>query len=166
MRFMKHFFQSSPLMILIGAILSFALADEWAVDRGSAYTKDSKSLSVGLAMIPFGFSFAYDYGFHQAISGGGVMGVLIKPDAYISMIARAAFHPFNLKAWKVDRKLRAKLDFYGGLASGFELGTEAPHPFTLSEYIGIKYYFDPNFAVFAEDCAGIGFFTIGITIKM
>jgi hypothetical protein len=153
-------------MMLLGTMLPVAHANEWAVDRGSAYTKDSKLLSFGLAMIPFGFSFAYDYGFHQAISGGGVMGVMIKPDAYISMIARAAFHPFNLKAWKVDRALRAKLDFYGGCASGFELGTEAPHLFTLSEYIGVKYYFDPNFAVFAEDCAGIGYFTIGLTIRM
>jgi hypothetical protein len=164
MRLLKFFLQSSTIMTLIGAILSMAHADDWAVDRGSAYTKDSKSLSVGLSAIPVGLSFAYDYGFHPAISGGGATGAIMSPDVYVPMIARAAFHPFNLKAWAVDRGLREKLDIFGGLASGFELGANAPFPFIIREYIGARFYFAPKFAAFMEDCAG--FLNMGVTIKM
>jgi hypothetical protein len=164
MRFLKHFLKPSTIMALIVAMLSITLADDWAVDKGSAYTKRSKSLSLGLSAIPIGLSVAYDYGFHPAISGGGATGGILSPDVYVPVIARAAFHPFNLKAWKVDRALREKLDIFGGLASGFELGANAPFPFIIREYIGARFYFAPKFAAFLEDCAG--FLNMGLTIKM
>jgi hypothetical protein len=148
----------------LGVMISAAAAEQWAVDNGSAYTKGSKLLQFGVAALPFGFIAAYDYGFHEAISGGAAMGVMIAPLAYVPIVVRAGFHPFNLKAWSDRISIRDKLDVYAGLSSGFQLGTDAPDVFVFREYIGAKYYFDSKLGIFADDCGG--FFAIGLIIKL
>jgi hypothetical protein len=153
-------------LMIIGTMLFSESAEKWAVDKGSAYVKDSKMLSFGLAAVPFGPCAAFDYGFHEAISGGIATGVMIERYAYVPMITRAAFHPFNLKAWSDKIAVRDKLDVYGGLAGGFQFGRDAPQLFIVREFFGARYYIDPKFAFFAEDCAGLGFFNIGLTVKL
>jgi len=152
------------IIFLPGAILFPALADDWAVDQGSAYAKGDKTINAGFALWPFGLSASFDYGFHQAISAGYVVGIMIFPDSYVPMVVRAAFHPFNLAVWKDKISVRDKLDAYAGLSSGLKIGFDPL--FTVSEYIGARYFFTPKFAVYAEDCAGIGYLNFGISFKL
>ncbi len=152
-----------PLAVAL-VIFSSAVAEEWAVDQGSAYRKESKTLSFGFAAIPTGIIAAYEYGFHEAISASIASGLMINPYIYVPVIARAAFHPFNLKAWADHIAVRDKLDVYIGPAMGFELGENAPDVFVLREYIGARFHINSKYALWAEDCAGLGFFNIGMTI--
>jgi hypothetical protein len=140
-------------------------AEEWAVDNGSAYKKESKTLNFGFAAIPAGVVASYEYGFHEAISGSIATGIMINPFLYVPIIARAAFHPFNLKAWADHLKVRDRLDVYIGPAMGFQLGETAPDLFVFREYIGARFHINSKYAFWAEDCAGLGFFNIGMTIK-
>jgi hypothetical protein len=160
-------------------------ADEWAADEGSAYTKGSKMVSLGPNLFPFGFSAAFEYGFHKAISGSVASGLMFYPLINdwtyhtIPFLVRGAFHPFNLKVLQDKITVRDKLDVYCGLASGFRFsfwthpsGSTLGQPnadyaaFVLGEYIGVKYWFNPKFAVFAEDCGGFGFFDVGLCMKL
>jgi hypothetical protein len=143
-----------------------AYCEGWAVDNGSAYQKDSKTLNFGFATVPFGFTAAYEYGFHEAISGSMATGIILNPYLYVPIIGRAAFHPFNLRAWADHIAVRDRLDPYVGLAMGFQLGEEAPSLFVLREYIGVRFRLNEKYALYAEDCAGLGFFNFGLTIKL
>jgi hypothetical protein len=144
---------------------SLSVAEEWATDNASAYAKGSRTLYVGFAVVPFGLTAAYEYGFHEAISGSIASGIMINPYVYVPIIARAAFHPFNLKAWADHITVRDKLDVYIGPAMGFQLGEEAPYLFVFREYIGARYQLSSKYSIYAEDCAGLGFFNTGMTIK-
>jgi hypothetical protein len=86
------------------------------------------------------------------------------PDTYVPIIVRAAFHPFNLSVLQDKISIRDKLDVYGGFALGLKTGLTPP--FTFSELIGARYFFSPNFGVFLEDCAGVGWVNLGVTIVM
>jgi hypothetical protein len=163
MRFLTYAVAFS--LFIMFALFSPAHSEEWAVDNGSAYVKGSKTVNFGFAVIPFGLIAAYEYGFHEAISGSIATGVMINPDVYVPIIARAAFHPFNLKAWADHISVRDKLDVYIGPAMGFLLGEDAPDLFVIREYIGARFHFNPKYALWAEDCAGLGFFNIGLTLK-
>ena len=57
-------------------------------------------------------------------------------------------------------------DVYIGLATGFEFGEDAPHPFVLREYLGVRFYLNKKFGVFIEDCGGLGFLNIGLAMKL
>jgi hypothetical protein len=134
-------------------------------------------------MFDFGFYAAYDMGFHDAISGGvvtGFNGYSSGDFAYaqIPILVRAAFHPFNLVVLKDKINVRDKLDVFAGPCMGYEFGwtswknvsvPEESLPvyggFILREYIGVRYFFKPNLAVTAEDCAGLGFINIGLCFK-
>jgi hypothetical protein len=162
-RVMHDFFLG---IAVIGTIVSAAYGDQWANDNGSAYAKDSKRLQFGFALAPVGLVAAYEFGFHEAISGGVATGVMIDPYVYVPLIGRAAFHPFNLASIHDRIAIRDKLDVFAGLAMGFEFGEDAPHPFIIREYLGAKYYFDSRFGVFIEDCGGLGFLTLGLVMKL
>ena len=161
MRIMQNF---SLLLLGLLFLAVSAYSEQWANDQGSAYTKGEKDISVGLALWQFGLGGAFDYGFHEAISAGYLVGIMIFPDAYVPMIVRAAFHPFNLTALKDKISVRDKLDVYAGLSSGFKIGYDPL--FTFGEYIGVKYLFTPKFGVFAEDCAGVGYINFGLSFKL
>ena len=158
----NHYFRIF-ILVTVAAVFT-PYAEEWAVDKGSAYAKGSKAGQFGLALYPVGLIVAYEYGYYKAISGGIATGVMIDPHVYIPMIVRSAFHPFNLKAWANEIAVRDKLDVYIGLASGFQFGEDAPYFFIIREYFGIRYYFNSKFGVFAEDCAGL--LNIGLAIKL
>jgi hypothetical protein len=162
-RIVRDFLRGSAVIV---TIVSGTFADHWANDAGSAYTKDSKRLQFGVALAPTGLVTAYEYGFHEAISGGLATGIMIDPYVYVPLIGRAAFHPFNLASIHDRIAVRDKLDVFAGLAMGFEFGADAPNPFVFREYLGAKYYFDSKFGVFLEDCGGLGFLTIGLVIKL
>jgi len=71
-----------------------------------------------------GFFGSFDYGFHDAISGGIASGFNGHGWRYyqyftIPFAVRAAFHPFNLKVIADKIKIRNKMDVYVGLATGW-----------------------------------------------
>jgi hypothetical protein len=152
------------VFIITGTIFSLASADNWATDRGSAYVQGSRTLNVGLAVIPLGIYGAYDWGIHEAISAGVAAGIMGDPYFYFPIIARIVFHPFNLTSLAPKIAIRSKFDVYAGLAGGFEFGQDAPSLFIIRENIGIKCYFTPKFGIFFEDCAALGFFSVGVCV--
>jgi hypothetical protein len=153
---------AAALILLIPA----AYGEQWAIDAGSAYTKLSKRIQFGVALSPVGLVTSYEYGFHEAISGGVATGLMIDPYVYVPIIGRAAFHPFNLASLCDRIAIRDKLDVFAGLAVGFELGADSPDPFVFREYLGARYFFNSKFGVFVEDCGGLGFLNIGLVIKL
>jgi hypothetical protein len=165
MRSVKHFWEVS-IVIIIGTVFSAAFSEEWATDRGSAYVKGSRTVDIGLAVIPTGFYGVYEWGIHEAISAGVAAGIMGDPYFYFPLIGRLDFHPFNLTALASKITIRDKFDVYAGLVLGFQFGEDAPSLIIIRENIGIKYYFTPKFGIFFEDCGGLGFFNIGVCIKM
>jgi hypothetical protein len=154
-------------IIFITALFSFASAEEWATDSKSAYVKGSRTIHGSLAVFPFGFPIvAYEYGFHEAISGSLATGLMINPDLYVPLIGRGVLHLFNLKALADDVLVRDRLDVYIGLAAGFRLGEDTPSIFVIRECIGFRYYFTPTFGGYVEDCAGLGILNFGLSVKL
>jgi hypothetical protein len=169
--------------VLIAAIAaccvfySAASAADWATSAGSCYAQGDKYLDVGipLPMYPAGVHAAFDYAFHDAISGGGGMGfryyygwsAWYYNSVYITFLGRAAFHPFNLKVLEDKIKVRDKLDVYAGLTTwiGASLNGFSPDWPWLREYIGLRWHFSPKFCLFVEDCGGFGWLDGGITFK-
>lgn len=157
---------------------------DWATDKGSAFAKGQKNVSVGLSLFWFGFTGSFDYGFHEAISGGGAIGYDgYSYDAwwrynYLPIMGRAAFHPFNLAVIAEKIPVRDKLDVYVGLTAGARIGwasyigpgaEPANDPsvggFYVREMIGARWYFTDMFGVFLEEGSGMGTFNSGITLK-
>jgi hypothetical protein len=166
-------FQMKVRAITAAAILSLGLAGavaaaDWATAEGSCYAKGDKLLSVGAALYPFGLFGAFDYGLHDCISLGGAAGFMVYPygNPYIPVVVRGAFHPFNLKVLSEKIKVRDKLDVYVGPSVGWEIGLGwLGLPF-FREYIGVRYKLNDKFMLFAEDCAGLGYLSAGITFKL
>jgi hypothetical protein len=170
----------SVLIAVIAACCVFytgASAADWATSAGSCYAQGDKYLDVGipLPMYPAGVHAAFDYAFHDAISGGGGIGFRYYygwsswyyNSAYVTFLGRAAFHPFNLKVLEDKIKVRDKLDVYGGLTTwvgpslngyGVDWGVR--------EYLGMRWHFASKFCLFVEDCGGFGFLDAGITFKL
>jgi hypothetical protein len=168
--------QYSVLIAAIAACCVFytgAYAAEWATSAGSCYAKGDKYLDVGipLPMYPAGVHVAFDYAFHDAISGGGGIGFryYYGGPAYLTFLGRAAFHPFNLQVLSEKIKVRDKLDVYAGPTFWFGPslnGWGGWHPdWWIREFIGARWHFSPRFCVFVEDCGGFGYLDGGITFK-
>ena len=93
------------------------------------------------------------------------------------IVARGAFHPFNLKALADKIKVRDKLDAYVGVSSGWnigwasyrESGVEPDDPsvghFIIREYLGVRFYPSEHFYLFAEEGCGLGLFNLGVGFK-
>jgi hypothetical protein len=164
---------------------SLAQAADWATSSGSCYAKGDKIISGGVSLFWFGAFGAFDYGFHDCISGGGAVGYNTYSFSsyyrvhYIPIIVRAAFHPFNLKVLADKIKVRDKLDVYVGPSIGWSinfitskstaplgLGEPDISGFIFREYLGVRYYFSDKFGVFAEDCAGLGAICFGVSFKL
>jgi hypothetical protein len=182
--FMKFTKKTFFILTIVAILASTTFAsDEWATDAGSAYAKGSKMVNIGVAGYPYGFTGAFEYGFHQAISGSIYSGYLIEPfwdyGTYntIPLFVRAAFHPFNLKVISDKISVRNKLDTYVGLSTGALFGfwsdkdnaydkPDEYSRFQLREYIGVRYYMNEKFSFFAEDCGGFPYFNIGVSFKL
>ena len=164
------------LALAAGACFALSMnvaAADWATSEGSCYAKGDKYIDVGIPLFFFpavGVHGAFDYGFSDAISGGGGMGFLYDygtTDAYMSILARAAFHPFNLTVLKDKIKVRDKIDVYGGLTTwiGPSFNGYVPN-WGIREYLGARWHFAPKFCLFVEDCSGFGYlFDGGISFK-
>ena len=158
---------------------------QWADDIGSAYQKADKNISVGTSFFPIGFYGGFDYAFHEAISGGGAVGFNVWPhpyyrDYFVPILGRAAFHPFNLAVIADKVPARDRLDPYVGFSVGGRInwwrwkdgygssygGGSSARGFVLREWIGVRWYITDQLAVFAEDCAGLGYLNAGLTLRL
>lgn len=96
----------------------------------------------------------------------------------VPILARAAFHPFNLNVLAEKIKVRDKLDVYVGPSMGWQIGwtnwkgsgsaigsSPSYGGFVIREYIGARWFFTPNFAVTLEDCGGLGVINAGVVFK-
>lgn len=161
-----------------------SLADDWATSTGSCYGQGSSNISFGFIASYLGAFAAFDYGFHDAISGGIAVGFNnwhysnTWTYSQVPIVVRAAFHPFNLKAIADYISIRDKLDVYIGIASGWRVGwakyrlsgIEPIEPtvggFFVREYIGVRYFPSKSFFVVAEEGSGLGWFLIGIGFNL
>ncbi|HUI92892.1 MAG TPA: hypothetical protein VLX68_11650 [Chitinivibrionales bacterium] len=153
-----------------------AFAADWATSAGSCYAAGDKYLDVGIPipMYPAGVHAAFDYAFHDAISGGGGIGFRYYygwsswyyNSFYLTFLGRAAFHPFNLKVLEDKIKVRDKLDVYVGPCFWVAPSLNGYVPdWGVREFIGLRWHFSPKFCLFVEDCGGFGFLDGGITFK-
>ena len=140
-------------------------------------------ISVGMTFFHFGGMAAFDFGFHDCISGGiasGYSGYGFSTNwryNYVPIVGRAAFHPFNLKVLADKIPVRDKVDVYVGPSIGYSIGwatwrgsgPEIGDPdvgwFVFREYIGVKYFFNDVVAGYIEDCAGLGWICMGVTLN-
>jgi len=178
----KSWLLTAASVLLI--ISSSTSAADWATSKGSCYGEGKSQLSFGFIAYYVGAFAAFDYGFHDAISGGIAVGFNnwhysnIWDYNHVPIVVRAAFHPFNLKALADEIKIRDKLDVYVGLSSGWRVGwatyrhsgIEPIEPsvggFFIREYIGARFFPSKNFFLMAEEGSGLGYFLIGIGFNL
>jgi hypothetical protein len=121
-------------------------------------------------------SFAYDYGFNENISLGGLIsytsasedfGVYNWKWTYIIIGARGAYH--------YDLLHNANVDTYAGLMLGYDIASFSSTPsyplspsyggMVFSGYAGARYYFTPQLAAQAEVGFGLALLNIGVAYK-
>jgi hypothetical protein len=150
-------------LTLIFLFVNTVHASDWATGSGSCYAQGDKILDIGLP-IPLGLHANFDYGFHDAISGGiGIGFVNDGVGTYGALMLRGAFHPFNLTAWSRDISGRNKFDLYLGLSAN--IGNAYYYNYWLRELIGCRWYFAPKVGLFLEDCGGFGYLDFGFSFK-
>ena len=95
---------------------------------------------------------------------------------HVPVMARGAFHPFNLAALADKIVIRDVIDVYAGLAAGWlfvwvkrdnvTLQKESDEPgFRIREYIGMRYHFNPKWSFFIEDCGYLTNIAGGVSYK-
>ncbi len=182
---MKRILLLSVLVIFI-ASLSFGQM---------AYKKGDNVVNLGIGIGGFAGAYGsggiaitggYEYGFHENISLGGIVGYSSSSDdvfagygwdyTYILIGARGAYH--------IDLLHDPKIDTYGGILLGYNIvsssatgtlptyggytwGTYSASASYLAYgiFIGGRYYFNTNLAVQAELGYGLGILNVGIAYK-
>ncbi|HEX3019790.1 MAG TPA: hypothetical protein VHP36_05795 [Chitinispirillaceae bacterium] len=169
-------------------------AQNWASSEASCYAKGNFNISAGLGIGWLGFFVIGEYGINDAISASIATGYQGYGYStwwrynYVPIVARAAFHPFNLKALSNKIPIRNKLDPYAGLAMGWHIGwaTELEEikelndtwfgdaidnskpkvgHFTFRELIGVKFYPTEKFFLTAEEGGGLSWINLGVGFK-
>jgi hypothetical protein len=126
-------------------------------------------------------SVAFDYGFNENISLGGIVGYTASSESgsipffgsyefkYSDFIigARGAYH--------YDLLHNEMIDTYGGLVLGYDVASASATGFgtaasagglVIGGFIGGRYYFTPNLGAQLELGYGIAYFNIGIAYKL
>jgi len=171
-------------------VLLIALLLVVAISLSFSQIAYKKGDQVGSAMIGLGsfviesgatggvppISVAYDYGFNENISFGGLLGYTSASEdygfyswkwTYIIVGARGAYH--------YDLLHKDNIDTYAGLMLGYEIASFSSTPsypyaptyggFLFSGYAGARYYFTPNLAAQAEVGFGLALLNIGVAYK-
>jgi hypothetical protein len=171
----------------------------------SAYNKGDINLNAGISLGTYGYGYvgsrsftvpitlALEYGFHEYISGGAMVGYARwKYDysyvsspytyswSYLSFAPRASFHYLPLLNEHLDLGVdETKFDFYLTLFAAFEIHTyQSSDPymndyydntsdFSVGSFLGFKYMLSKNIGLFFE--AGrhaFGYGTVGVNIRL
>ncbi|HEX2956297.1 MAG TPA: hypothetical protein VHO70_05680, partial [Chitinispirillaceae bacterium] len=169
--------------VLVSAVFTLTFAEGWATSEGSCYAKGDKNISAGLSMFHLGVYGMFDYGFHDAISGGGGIGFNGYTNGwwkeyYIPIVVRASFHPLNLAVLADKVPVRKKLDPYVGIVTGFIIGNAkwdgiGPEGssydvggFVFREHIGARFYPSSKFYLYAEESGAFGWINLGAGLKL
>ncbi|MBN1758250.1 MAG: hypothetical protein JW863_08035 [Chitinispirillaceae bacterium] len=169
--------QSFFLLVLSLTVLNASLFAEENV-----YSKGDLLGSAGVSVYHFGAIVAGDYGLHDLFSAGiaaGYNGYSFVPQVrthQVPLVARLAFHPFNLSAIADKIVVRTMIDVYAGICGGWVfrwqtsergilLDEQEKGSFAIREYIGMRYYFKENIALFVEDNGPLSYIGGGITYK-
>jgi len=175
----KGFFVISFITVFSASIY----AQNWASSEGSCFKKGNFNVSAGLGIGWFGFFAIGEYAINDAISvsvGTGYNGYGFNEwyrYNYIPIVARGAFHPFNLKVLSNKIKIRNKLDPYAGLALGYHIGwaserIDDPYNsnpdvgyFAFREFFGAKYYLTDKFYLTLEEGGALSWLNFGVGMK-
>jgi hypothetical protein len=136
-------------------------------------------------------SVAYDYGYNENISLGGLISYTGASETYQTYSYNGGFNyvPVTAKwswsyiiigargAYHYDLLHNDKIDTYGGLMLGYEIVSESTdntaYPVSgsssallFSGYVGARYYFTPNLAAQAELGFGLALLNIGVAYKL
>jgi opacity protein-like surface antigen len=176
-------------ILLFIALAGSAGASDWSTSDGSCFTQGDKLISAGLSVWYFGLYAGFDYAVHDAISVGGGLGYNgYSPNLnyrynYVPVLIRGAFHPFNLSVLADKIVVRNMIDVYIGVTTGWRFGwysdrgDNRPYTYTPSsndmytgyffprEYVGARYFFKDNIALFVEHCPGLSDISGGISFK-
>jgi len=165
---------SVKTIVVVGLIFICSVnnyAQDWATSQGSCYAKGEKIIDAGMPF-PFfqvGVHGAFDYGFSDAISGGGGIGFKHYywwGENYVTFVGRAAFHPFNLKVLSDKIRVRDIFDVYAGPTFYFGPGLGNDPEWGIREFIGARWFFAPKMALVLEDCPGFGYLDVGVSFKL
>ena len=153
----------------------------WANGEGSCYAQGNMLGSAALSFHHFGLNVAFDYGLHDCISLGAIVGY----DGYsrldvrynhVPLMVRGAFHPFNLAALADKIVIRDMIDVYVGISTGvlfvgikkddYVLYDDREKTgYKIREYIGMRYWASGKWGFFIEDCGWASNIAIGATYK-
>jgi hypothetical protein len=109
-------------------------------------------LDIGFGAWPFIPQAHFDIGVHDLVSVGAGIGVHI-PWFALPILARGAFHPFNLPPLQDKIGIRDRFDAYVGLTAGIAIDPDdhrAPVLPTVAEFIGCRFFLSEVFGFFAE----------------
>ena len=199
---MKSITHVAAIATIIGCFVSLSVAQ----GSGSCFAKGDQYIQAGIGVGLYGgygdltfppISGMYEYGIDNLISIGGGIGYQgssyssYNPEfgeyewnyAYIPIMARVAFHPFNLDAISKSIPSRDKWDVYGGLSFGYAIvnysetipltGFEGAPAYSVGAsyfqaglLLGTRWYFNPKFAMYLEEGSGFGWVNIGACWKI
>jgi hypothetical protein len=134
-------------------------------------------------------SVVFDYAASDLISVGGGIGFLgsrfddgwgdVWGYSYLPIMGRIAFHPFNIPSLQASVPLRDQFDAYGGLSVGYTIVTYTEpatlnHPgysagassLTIGLLLGGRWYFNPKWALYAEEGSGFSWLSVGVAMKL
>ena len=154
----------------------------WGNGEGSAYAQGNIIGSLALSFHHFGAYGAFDYGLHDCISAGAAVGY----DGYkqldvrynhIPLMARVAFHPFNLSVLADKIIIRDMVDVYLGITTGVLFiainkgdeilaGNSEKTGFRVREYLGMRYAFTERWGFFVEDCGDVSTIAAGVSYRL
>ena len=176
----KTLIQTAIVLTIITHLVS---ASDWATGSGSVYHQGDRLGSAGISFFYFGALAAFDYGLHDCVSAGAAAGYNVYsfyPQTmthHIPLMARAAFHPFNLSVLADKIIVRNMIDVYAGLSGGWVFRWETsdypslvkpdakPSGIGVREYLGMRYFFRDNIALFVEDSGYLSTISAGLTVK-
>jgi len=153
----------------------------WTKSEGSCYAQGDMLASAGLSVHYLGIYGAFDYAVHDCFSAGAAAGyvgysLLDARHHHVPIMARVAFHPFNLAALADKIIFRDMVDVYAGIATGWlfvwvkrdnvSLEDEVDKPgFRIREHLGMRYHFNPKWSFFVEDCGYLSNIAAGVSYK-
>ena len=164
--------------VIAAVVLAVAFFPAYMPVHGqyAAYEKGAILFDGGFALWPIILHAHLDIGVHDLVSAGGGLGVHMPTPSRgiaIPILARGAFHPFNLPVLQDKIAIRDRFDAYAGLIAGIAIDPDdgrAPVLPTFGEFIGCRFYISDQFGFYAEhEAAGpgehLGWIGGGVTLK-
>jgi hypothetical protein len=156
----------------MAALIAVAAAAGPVSASGGCFAKGDKIVDAGVGVWPFVIGGHFEVGVHDFVSVGGGTGIGF-PGPVFPILARGAFHPFNLPVLQDKITFRDKLDAYIGVVAGLSISLrdiDATVEPSFGEIIGARFYMSEKIGFFAEHCGAwpgydLGYIAGGVTFK-